>query len=149
MGDAMYLWHNPGGDPFKYRDPRTLEEHKLLGLGIGLYWGEGTKSNKNAIRLGNTDSELISMFMKFLVVLFGIKKQDLRFGLQIFTDIDEKQALKHWTNALKVDKKQFQKPIVTKSGSIGNYRKKSQYGVVTVHYNNKKARDKLMSLLPM
>lgn len=149
MSEAIYLWHNPNGDPFTFMTPKTKADVLLYGLGIGLYWGEGTKSNKHCIRLGNTDPKLISLFMKFLERIFGVKKQDLKFGLQIFSDIKATKALNYWTKVLKVGKKQFQAPVVTKSGSLGNYRKKSQCGVVTVHYNNKKARDILVSLLPM
>ena len=147
--DAIYNWHNPTGDPFKFRLPKTAAENKLFGMGIGLYWGEGTKANKGAIRLGNSDPKLIKTFINFLIVIFGIRKTDLKFGLQIFSDIDPGQALDFWTKALKIDKSQFQKPVVTISGSLGTYRKKSQYGVVTVHYNNRKARDLLISFLPM
>lgn len=149
ISDAIYGWHNPTGDPFKFRLPRTARENRLFGLGLGLYWGEGTKANKGAIRLGNSDPKLIKVFINFLITFFSIRKEDLKFGLQIFSDIDPSEALDFWTKALKIDKSQFQKPVVTISGSLGTYRKKSQYGVVTVHYNNKKARDLLISFLPM
>jgi len=147
--EATYLKRNPDGDPFKFRRPTTASENRLYGLGLGIYWGEGTKSNNHAIRLGNTDPQLLSKFISFLVTFFGIDKSDLRFGLQIFSDIQPRVALDFWSKILKVDKAQFQRPIITRSGSIGTYRKKSQYGVVTVHYNNKKARDILVGLLPM
>jgi hypothetical protein len=149
VSDAIYLWHNPNGDPFKFRKPKNREEERLFGMGLGLYWGEGTRSSQHAIRLGNTDPALLNMFIKFLITIFNIKKSDLHFGLQIFTDINAKEALDFWVKELKVNKTQFQKPVVTISGSIGTYRKKSKYGVVTVHYNNKKARDILIKLLPM
>ena len=149
ISDAIYKWHNPKGDPFEFRPPETAEEYKLLGMGLGLYWGEGTKSDKGAVRLGNTDPKLIKMFIKFLVRFFGISKKDLRFGLQIFTDIDPNEALDFWAKGLNINKSQFQKVIVTISGSIGTYRKKSQYGVLTVLYFNTKLRNILVSLLPM
>lgn len=145
--EATYLKRNPNGDPFKFSRPRTRADYQLFGMGLGLYWGEGTKSNKHTIRLGNTDPALLRAFIKFLVRIFGVKRRDLKFGLQIFTDIDSQQALDFWVKTLKVKRTQFQKPVVTISGSIGTYRKKSQYGVVTLHYNNKKARDLLMGML--
>ena len=141
ISDAIYQKHNPNGDPFKVNSICTQADAKLLGMGIGLYWGEGTKSNKHSIRLGNTDPALLNTFMKFLIELFGVKKSDMRFGLQIFTDIDPEKALKYWARELSVKPSQFYKIIVTISGSLGTYRKKSAYGVVTVHYHNKKLRD--------
>lgn len=149
ISDAIYLWHNPSGDPFKFSLPITMKDAELFGMGLGLYWGEGTKSNKHTIRLANTDPKLLNVFIKFLIRFFRIKRSDLKFGLQIFTDINPKKALDFWTKSLHIEKAQFQKPIITISGSLGTYRKKSQYGVVTVHYNNKKARDLLVGMLPM
>lgn len=148
LSEAIYQRANPNGDPFKVRPIKTLEEARLFGLGMGLYWGEGTKTNKYSVRLGNTDPELIKAFMKFLVELFGVKKERLRFSLQIFSDIDPETALSFWLKELGVEASQFGKIVVTISGSIGTYRKKSEFGVVTVHFHNKKLRDIIVGMLP-
>gem|GEM_PF-6996258 len=52
------------------------------------------------------------------------------------------------TKTLGVPSSQFMRPTVTISGSIGIYRRKSQYGVVTVMYHNIKLRDVLVGMLP-
>ncbi len=148
ISDAIYKKHNPHGDPFALKSVGTLPDAKLLGLGLGLYWGEGTKADKYSVRLGNTDPALIRMFMLFLVKLFGVRREDLRFGLQTFTDIDPQEALGYWLSELDVQASQFYKITVTISGSIGTYRRKSLYGVVTVYYHNKKLRDLLIDMLP-
>ncbi|MBT3835441.1 hypothetical protein HOF56_04330 [Candidatus Peribacteria bacterium] len=148
ISDAIYLQNHPNGDPFKFVPPKTKEDHYLFGLGLGLYWGEGTKSCKYAIRLGNTDPDLIIKFMEFLIRFFDVKKSDFKFGLQIFTDLDVNKVLNFWTKKLDVHHNQFGKPIITISGSIGTYRKKSEHGVVTVHYNNVKLRKLFDKFLP-
>lgn len=148
ISDAIYTLHNPNGDPFQFIKPKTIKEATLFGLGLGLYWGEGTKANKTSVRLGNTDPELIKKFILFLLTIFNISKKDLRFGLQLFSDIKKKDAVDFWTKNLQVSKEQFYKIIVTPSGSIGTYRRKSKYGVITIYYNNKKLRDLLNQLLP-
>ena len=94
ISDAIYIKHNPKGDPFRVNMPKNLEETKLFGLGLGLYWGEGNKANKNSIRLGNTDPKLIKNFIEFLIKFFSIKKSDLKFGLQIFSDMVVRWAVK-------------------------------------------------------
>lgn len=147
--EAVYLRCNPGGDPFKFVPPKNFKDAELFGLGLGLYWGEGTKASKDSIRLGNTDPYLIKKFMDFLIRFFSIEKDDLHFGLQIFTDINQKEAMDFWQKQLKIKLSQFYKPIVTKSRSLGTYRKKSQYGVMTVMYHNKKLRNLLVNMLPM
>lgn len=147
--EATYVKRNPGGDPFYFKIPVTLEEMRLFGIGVGLYWGEGNKANANSVRLGNTDPMLIGKFMEFLIVIFGICRDDLKFGLQLFSDVDPEAALDFWIKELNIQRSQINKPIITKSGSIGTYRKKSQYGVLTIMYHNKKLRNLLISLLPM
>jgi len=148
ISEAVYIKNNPNGDPFIFNKPITLEQAKLLGLGIGLYWGEGTKADKGSVRLGNTDPELIKNFILFLKNIFGIRKKDLRFGLQLFTDIDKNSAMDFWVKKIKIKPSQFYKIIITKSQSLGTYRRKSEYGVLTVYYHNKKLRDLIVSLLP-
>ncbi|OGH91245.1 MAG: hypothetical protein A2534_05110 [Candidatus Magasanikbacteria bacterium RIFOXYD2_FULL_39_9] len=147
ISEAIYRQKNPKGDPFKIKYPSTLKEAMLFGFGLGLYWGEGTKANKYAVRLGNTDYRLIKKFIKFLIKVFTIKKKDLKFSLQLFTDINPKTALNFWVNSLNVTRDQFYKSTITKSVRKGTYGKKSEYGVLTVYYHNKKMRDVLVSLL--
>jgi hypothetical protein len=148
ISDAVYQKHNPGGDPFEIQPIRNVTDAKLLGIGIGLYWGEGNKANQYSIRLGNTDPELIKTFIRFLVELFGVDKNKLRFGLQLFSDTKPEEALEFWVKQLGVKTSQFYKITVTISGSIGTYRHKSKNGVLTVYYHNKKLRDIIVGILP-
>jgi len=148
ISDAIYQQHNPNGDPFQIQTIDTIEKAKLYGLGIGIYWGEGNKTNKYSIRLGNTDAKLLNIFISFLIEIFNVNRKDMRFQLQTFTDIDTNEALEYWINILSVDRSQFYKVHVTISGSVGTYRNKSRYGVVTVYYHNKRLRDILVGMLP-
>lgn len=147
ISEAMYIKNNPGGDPFKLKLPRNISDAQLFGLGIGLYWGEGNKANKNTVRLGNSDAKLLKIFIAFLIRFFGIEKEDLRFHLHIFTDIKIDDAKKYWIKELNISEEQIYKPFVSISGSIGTYRRKSEYGVMTVYYGNTKLRNKLVHLI--
>jgi len=147
MSEAIYVKNNPNGDPFKLKLPRNNSDEQLFGLGIGLYWGEGTKANKNTVRLGNSDAKLLKIFIVFLVKFFGIKKEDLRFHLHIFTDIRIDDAKKYWIEELDISEEQIYKPFVSITGSLGTYRRKSEYGVMTVYYGNTKLRNKLVHLI--
>lgn len=148
ISEAIYIKHNPKGDPFRFTPPENLEESKLFGLGLGIYWGEGTKANKNAVRISNSDPVLLRIFIKFLVKLFCVKKDNLRFQLHIFSDIGINEAESYWIKELKIRKSQFFKPTIIRSGSLGTYRHKSKYGVITIHYGNTKLRNILIDMLP-
>jgi len=147
ISEAIYIKHNPKGDPFRFKLPKNIKEAQLFGLGIGLYWGEGNKANKNTVRLGNSDANLLKIFIKFLNKFFKIKKSDLKFHLHVFTDIKISDAKKYWIKELGIKEKQIYKPLISKSGSIGMYRRKSKYGVMTLYYGNTKVRNKLVHLI--
>jgi hypothetical protein len=148
ISEAIYIKKNPGGDPFKLTPPKTLREAELFGMGLGLYWGEGTKADKNVVKLGNSDPELIKVFMDFLVKFFDLKKDNFKFHLHLFSDIDINQATKYWMKDLKIKRSQFYKPFVTITGKLGTYRKKSKYGVLTIYYLNTKLKNILIDMLP-
>jgi hypothetical protein len=141
ISEAIYRKRNPDGDPFTFKYPTTRQEAVLYGLGIGLYWGEGTKRNKGSIRLGNSDPLLILKFIEFLRVICGIDIGRLKFGLQIFGDMDSSKTLSFWKRSLNAKSEQFYRPIITPYRGVGNYRQKTKYGVLTVYFNNKKLRD--------
>ena len=91
ISDAIYTKHNPKGDPFSTQPLQTSKDAFLFGLGLGLYWGEGTKKNQGQVRLGNTDPYLVLTFLDFLRKFYRIDNSRLRFAIQIFTDMDQKK----------------------------------------------------------
>ncbi len=138
--DATYVKRNPKGDPFKEKKNLNRDDLFLKGLGLGLYWGEGTKKNENSIRLGNTDPHLVKLFVFFLKKIYEIDDNKLRFGLQVFSDMSADDARLFWSKFLNVKEDRFFKVTVTKSRSIGTYREKTKHGVLTVYFNNIKIR---------
>lgn len=139
--DALYIKHNPNGDPFKIKEKFNESDLVLLGLGLGLWWGEGNKRHSGVVRLGNSDPLLIRQFILFLERICGVDKKKLRFGLQIFSDINPDEAKSYWIDSLGVESSQFHpRIIVTQTGKIGTYRKKSKYGVLTLYCSNIKLR---------
>lgn len=148
ISEAIYLKHNPDGDPFQIQSPKTPHDFFLLGIGLGLWWGEGTKRQQHSVRLGNTDPDLIRTFLRFLVEFCGVSRDRIKFGLQVFSDMNPEEALEFWMRSLRVQRKQFhRKVVVTKSGSIGTYREKTKHGVVTVYVGNSKLRRAIDTLM--
>lgn len=145
--DAVYQKWNPNGDPFKIKPPNSLEEAFLYGLGVGLYWGEGTKRSKTSVRIGNSDPRLLRMFIEFLVVCYRIDKKRLRCGLQVFGDMNKAAVERFWMKELGFPKSHFYKTIVTPYRGVGNYRHKTKNGVATIYFNNRKLRDILCDVI--
>jgi len=141
ISEAIYLKYNPNGDPFEFNKPKNLNDAFLFGLGVGLYWGEGTKSNKHSVRLGNTDPDLIKKFIEFMEKIYNADRKKFQFGLQVFSDMNPQSALNFWAKELNVNHKKFYKVIVTPARSLGTYKNKTKHGVLTINFNNKKLRD--------
>ncbi len=147
ISDAVYRTWNPNGDPFARVRPNDIAAAFLFGLGIGLYWGEGTKRAPSSVRLGNSDPALIRAFISFLTHSFKIDTEKLRFGLQIFGDMDERTERHFWSRKLSVPVRSFYKTVITPHRGVGNYRHKTKHGVLTVYFNNKKLRDILVDAI--
>ncbi len=147
ISEAIYLKHNPNGDPFRIKKDLTPKERQLLGLGLGIYWGEGNKVKKGAISVSNSDYKLIQKFIEFLIKICRIDTSKLGFSLQTFNDVDPKKSLEYWCKKLKVTKEEFGKIVITPPLGKGTYKRKSQYGVCAVTFSNIKLKKWLMSQL--
>lgn len=147
ISEAIYTKSNPTGDPFAFKKPTHAEDWLLYGLGLGLFWGEGNKANRHAVRIGNTDPALLRVFLQFLKKIFDIDQTKLRFGLQIFSDTPEHSAKAFWKQELNLHDSQFQKVIITPSKKVGNYRHKNKNGVLTIYFSNVKLRDSIVSAI--
>ena len=150
ISEAIYHLKNPNGDPFIVRDLSEIQKNReaiLYGLGIGLYWGEGQKNGKSGVRLTNTDPKLLNKFIEFLKVFFGINRDQLRFGLQIFNDLSPEICLQYWTKMLGVNSKQFYKVVVSMVRGPGTYKNKSKNGVIIVYFNNVKLKKIICNMI--
>lgn len=147
ISDAIYELRNPLGDPFLIRQPKTLKQGILFGLGLGIYWGEGLKRGKGGVRLTNTDAKMVKKFITFLKKFCGIDRDKLRFSIQIFGDIVPEKALNYWKKELGIKKEQFYKTIISKVRGAGTYKYKSEYGVIIVYFNNVKLKRLIMEMI--
>ena len=145
QSDATYVKRNPHGDPFRFYEPKQMDEMFLYGLGLGLYWGEGNKKNKTAVRLGNTDPRLIKMYIKVLQKIYGVEKSKFRFGIQVFSDMKAETALTFWSKKLGFPRSHFNKVVITPARGPGTYREKTKSGVLTIYVSNIKLRNLLIT----
>jgi hypothetical protein len=138
--EASYLQQNPTGDPFSIKLELSKEETFLYGLGLGIYWGEGEKVSKHAIRVANTDPYVIKTFVLFLFNICGVEKRKLSYSIVCFNDSDPDKVKSYWANELKTDKENFGKIVQIPMQGKGTYKRKSQYGVCTATVSNIKLK---------
>ncbi len=126
---------------FFIKNNLTQKEKQLKIAGIMLYWAEGGKSNpKNrswTVDMANSNSEMISLFLKFLRNICGVDEKRLRCLLYCYADQDIEGIKKYWSGITKIPLKQFSKPYVRKD-FLTEKSGKMKYGLVHVRYSDKK-----------
>lgn len=103
--------------------------------------GEGTKRGLNALRLSNSDQNLVKKYIDFLVDIYHIKKNRLRFQLQTYDDLENEKLILFWRKFLLVKRSQFYKSTILVRRGNGIYHEKMKYGVLIVIFNNIKLKN--------
>lgn len=142
--EAIYARSNPEGDPFTIKTQLTRREMFLLGLGIGIYWGEGTKVSKHSVRVANTDPDMLKSFIQFLKIICGVDHKKIRYSLVIFNDMNADIAVQYWARELGISGVSFGKIVSIPTQGKGTYKRKSKYGVCTVTVSNIKLKSWIM-----
>lgn len=147
ISEAVYLKHNPGGEPFKIKADLTLEEEKLKSLSLGLYWGEGNKTSSHAVRVTNSDPGVINKFHEFLLNICQVRTDKIGYYLQTFKDNDMDKARHYWASNLKIDPNQIRTGKPVHSLGKGTYKKINRFGVMTIGFFNTHLKDWIMGEL--
>lgn len=92
---------------------RKISRRELLFLGIGLYWGEGSKNTDNRFILVNSDPFIIRTVIKWLKDVMGVHRELLT--LQIYINGQHEYRVgkisRYWSDELGVPLRQFRKPV--------------------------------------
>jgi transposase len=144
LSEATYLKANPDGDPFSIKNRFNAKDMFLYGLGVGIYWGEGDKKSKNAVRVTNTDPGIIKTFRRFLLDICGLKKRKLLYNLIAFNDSNLEVVRNFWVKELKISPEKFGKIVQIPSQGKGTHKKKSKHGVCILIVCNMKLKDWMM-----
>lgn len=140
LSDAMYRKENPNGDPFHIKSNLTPKERQLFGVGIGLFWGEGTKATKHAVRLTNTDPAMLRVFRAFLTQICGVTLEKIRYSIVTFNDTNPTDAKTFWAKELGISENGFGTIVIVPPQGKGSYKKKSLYGVCSMTVSNIKLK---------
>lgn len=134
--DATYLKENPHGDPFHIKKQLTPTDKLLLGLGMGIYLGEGNKVIKHALRVSNTNPLILRTFLRFLFTICRFNKSRISTSIVCFNDTTPESARAYWSKQLQLSPSKFGKITQIPPQGKGTYKRKSQFGVCTVQANN-------------
>ena len=92
---------------------KKISKRDLLFLGLGLYWGEGSKNTENRFILVNSDPFIIKAVIKWLKEVMSIPRELLT--LQIYINEQHeyrtKEVLRYWSKELNLPLTQFRRPV--------------------------------------
>ena len=146
--EASYFKQNPQGDPFNIKSDLIPNEKMLYGLGIGIYWGEGTKVG-GSLKVTNTDPGILKIFIKFLTQICNANKNKISYSIISFNDIDPEIARLYWSSQLKISPEKFGKITQIPKQGKGTYKRKSKFGVCNVHFSNIKLKKWIMEQIEL
>lgn len=130
---------------------KELTKDNLFFLGLGLYWGEGSKSElSKSLAVTNSDPRVIQMAMRWFTDCFSVEKS--RFMPQVFISSTHKKReeiiLRFWVRALRLPRKQFRKTVFLEKGKKVYENHNMYYGVLTLRVaKGGDARYKVLSLI--
>ncbi len=132
--------------PFLLRgvaDIEALEHIDVLMLGLGLYWGEGSKTTRGTIELSNTDPRIIQIHVLFLTQVCGFPKNRLRGHVGVHAHLSSHAAEKYWARISGIPVSQFYRTSIQKSRAGNGERDALPYGTFSVSVHNTEMRIKL------
>lgn len=81
-----------------------LSRRELWLVGMALYWAEGSKQKEHLISqqviFANSDLNMIKLFLRWLIDIVEVPKDQIRLSLYIHETCDNRKALDYWKQSL-------------------------------------------------
>lgn len=126
-----------------FRDVEQLRNIDIMMIGLGLYWGEGSKTSRGSIELSNTDPRIIQIYILFLSKCLELSAGKMRGHVGLHSHLSVKKAEKYWSDLSGIPLSQFQKTSIQKSRAGNGERDKLSFGTFTVGAYDTAARIRL------
>lgn len=126
-------WENKRQEIFDSYDPPLTDPGFMLGLGV--YWGEGSKFSKSTVQLSNSDFRLGKIFIEWIRKYFG----DFTFAISIhhYDSTKDKELRKYWEEKLNVSNVYYTKSQFVVSKNSQSKRKTLPFGTVHITLTGK------------
>lgn len=115
-----------------------LTKRDLWIAGTALYWGEGSKTNKGAARVANSDPAVIALMMRYFRVVCGVSEAKFRGHVHTFSHLNADRAEQYWSEVSGIPRSQFYKTYVKSSVASKNKKDSLPYGTFDIYVNDTK-----------
>lgn len=114
-----------------------------------LYLGEGSKTQKSSVIFGNSNAEIIKLFMHLMRTCYNIDERKFRCTLQCRDDQDIQKLEKFWSDVTGISLAQFYSARVDPR-SVGKKSKKVGYkGVCRIDYFSAEVFIEIMKIIEL
>jgi transcriptional regulator with XRE-family HTH domain len=123
----------------------TLDDVALLHAGLGLYAGDGGKT-QDSVRFANSDPRMVALFCRWLRRFFVVEEHRLRVTLYLHAGLDLAAAQAHWAEVTGIPDAQFCKPYrATPDATIRH--NKHVHGCAHVAYHSADVHRQVLALV--
>lgn len=96
---------------------KNYTNYPLFNAGLMLYLSQGDNNHPSLIRLTNSNPEIHSIFINFLINYLGVDKNKIRFWILLYPDLNEIKCMKYWSKKIGLSVGQFYKNQVIQGRS--------------------------------
>jgi hypothetical protein len=118
------------------KDIGKIHNRDLFMLGLGLYIGEGSKTD-GIIRMINSNPQIICLSLKWFKEVCGLKNENFSIRLHLYPDNDKGKCITYWSTVTGIPKNQFQKTQVDMRMKKISKRGKLPFGTAHVTIRSK------------
>ena len=112
--------------------PSRVSVSDFKAICAALYWAEGYKQSRALFVFSNSDPDMISLMMRFLIQVCKVSQDKFRGRVNIYPTLDIKTAERYWSKISGIPREQFHRPLVTVSRASKHKRKTLPYGTFRI-----------------
>lgn len=127
---------------FSFKSNLSQSEKLLWLSGLMLYWAEGSKAGRHVVDFANSNSDMVSIFLKMLRVVYRINEDKLRVYIYCYSNQDVDSIINFWSDLIKISKSKFTKPYIRKDFDP-NKIDKMPHGLVHIRYSDMRLLEKI------
>lgn len=110
-----------------------MSQHELLLVGTALYWGEGSKANRNVASIANSDPSVIRIMMRFFKEILEVNQNKFRGHIHTFSHLNIDEAERYWSQVSGIPRTQFYKTYSKPSKASLGKKDSLPYGTFQIY----------------
>ncbi len=112
------------------KEIKTISRKDLQMIGLCLYLGEGAKTQRGAVKLANSDPDVIKIMMKYFREVCLVPEKKFRAHIHTYSHLSVEKAESYWSKVTGIPRGQFFKTYSNPSVASLGKKDSTPYGTV-------------------